>query len=204
MTRAGFVMANLGRRKTRTILTLLSIVTAFLLFGLLQAVNVLFSAGADFNAQVQRGAEQLLPHERSHAMYEPFLSVLDIEVPVIAALNGHAFAGGAMLAMAHDLRVMRDDRGYWCLPEADLGLPLTPVMHGVVAAKLPCVTAHEAIITGRRYTAAQALEAQIVHQTAAEADVLDAAVALAEPLTGKGVIAEHKQLLYGHVAALLP
>jgi putative ABC transport system permease protein len=48
MTRAGFVLANLGRRKTRTVLTLLSIVTAFLLFGLLQAVNVLFSAGADF------------------------------------------------------------------------------------------------------------------------------------------------------------
>jgi putative ABC transport system permease protein len=48
MTRFGFVIANLGRRKTRTILTLLSIVMAFLLFGLLQAVNVLFSAGADF------------------------------------------------------------------------------------------------------------------------------------------------------------
>jgi putative ABC transport system permease protein len=48
MTRAGFVMANLWRRKTRTILTLLSIVAAFLLFGLLQAVNVLFTAGADF------------------------------------------------------------------------------------------------------------------------------------------------------------
>ena len=48
MTRTGFVLANLGRKKTRTVLTLLSIVTAFLLFGLLQAVNVLFSAGADF------------------------------------------------------------------------------------------------------------------------------------------------------------
>jgi putative ABC transport system permease protein len=48
MTRTGFVIANLWRRKTRTVLTLLSIVTAFLLFGLLQAVNVLFSAGADF------------------------------------------------------------------------------------------------------------------------------------------------------------
>jgi putative ABC transport system permease protein len=48
MTRTGFVLANLGRRKTRTVLTLLSIVMAFLLFGLLQAVNVLFSAGADF------------------------------------------------------------------------------------------------------------------------------------------------------------
>ncbi len=48
MTRTGFVLANLMRKKTRTVLTLLSVVTAFLLFGLLQAVNVLFSAGADF------------------------------------------------------------------------------------------------------------------------------------------------------------
>ncbi len=48
MTRSGFVFANLLRKKTRTVLTLLSVVTAFLLFGLLQAVNVLFSAGADF------------------------------------------------------------------------------------------------------------------------------------------------------------
>ncbi len=48
MTRTGFVLANLGRKKTRTVLTLLSIVMAFLLFGLLQSVNVLFSAGADF------------------------------------------------------------------------------------------------------------------------------------------------------------
>ena len=48
MTRTGFVFANLLRKKTRTVLTLLSVVTAFLLFGLLQAVNVMFSAGADF------------------------------------------------------------------------------------------------------------------------------------------------------------
>ena len=48
MTRTGFVIANLMRKKTRAILTLLSIVMAFLLFGLLQSVNVLFSAGADF------------------------------------------------------------------------------------------------------------------------------------------------------------
>jgi putative ABC transport system permease protein len=48
MTRTGYILANLGRTKTRTILTLLSIVMAFLLFGLLQAVHVLFSAGAEF------------------------------------------------------------------------------------------------------------------------------------------------------------
>jgi len=48
MTKTGFVLRNLFRKKTRTTLTLLSVMTAFLLFGLLQAVNVLFSAGADF------------------------------------------------------------------------------------------------------------------------------------------------------------
>lgn len=48
MTKTGFVIANLFRKKARTSLTMLSIITAFLLFGLLQSVNVLFNAGADF------------------------------------------------------------------------------------------------------------------------------------------------------------
>src|SRR5262249_59761085 len=48
MTRAGFVIANLFRKRTRTILTLLSVIMAFLLFGLLQSVNTIFNAGADF------------------------------------------------------------------------------------------------------------------------------------------------------------
>jgi putative ABC transport system permease protein len=48
MTKTGFVIANLFRKKTRTILTLLSVIMAFVLFGLLQSVNHIFSAGADF------------------------------------------------------------------------------------------------------------------------------------------------------------
>jgi len=48
MTRTGFILANLFRRKARTWLTLLSVTMAFLLFGLLQAVNVLFDRPADF------------------------------------------------------------------------------------------------------------------------------------------------------------
>ena len=53
----------------------------------------------------------------------------------VAAINGHAFAAGAMFATAHDFRVMRDDRGYWCLPEVDLGLPLTPAMTAVITGE---------------------------------------------------------------------
>jgi len=70
-----------------------------------------FSAGADFKAQIQRGGSDL-PHERSFAMYEPFLSVIDIEVPVIAALNGHTVGGGLGLALVSDIRVGARDARY--------------------------------------------------------------------------------------------
>lgn len=121
----------------------------------------------------------------------------------VAALNGHTFAGAAMLASAMDVRVMRTDRGYWCLPEVDLGLPLTEPMLEVVRARLPRTAAHDAIVTGRRYTGDEALAAGIVEHVAAEADVLARALALAEPMATKdrSVIATHKRMLYGDVAA---
>ncbi|MFN8052342.1 MAG: enoyl-CoA hydratase/isomerase family protein [Acidimicrobiales bacterium] len=122
----------------------------------------------------------------------------------VAAVNGHAFAGGAMLTCGFDERVMRDDRGYWCLPEVDLGLPLTPAMYAAVAAHLPPPTLHESIITGRRYDAAEALAAGIVEHTAPEADVLGLAIERAQAMASKNrsVIAVHKRQMYGAAADL--
>ncbi|GAA4230512.1 enoyl-CoA hydratase-related protein [Actinomadura meridiana] len=119
---------------------------------------------------------------RVHALYA---RVLSLPMPTIAALNGHAFAGGAMLALAHDFAVMRTDRGYFCLPEVDLGLSFTPGMAALVRSRLPGATAHEAMLTGRRYPAEEALAAGIVQRTAAEDEVLPAAVAWAASLAGK-------------------
>lgn len=114
-----------------------------------------------------------------------FSRLLQLPMITVAALNGHAFAGGAMFSLAHDFRVMRTDRGYWCLPEVDLGMPLRPGMNALITARLPKPTFHEAIVTARRYGAEEARAAFIVQQTAAEADVLGAAVALAAPHAGK-------------------
>jgi Delta3-Delta2-enoyl-CoA isomerase len=123
----------------------------------------------------------------------------------VAAINGHAFAAGAMFATAHDFRVMREDRGYWCLPEVDLGLPLTPAMNAVITSKLPRETAHEAIMTGQRYDAAEAQMSGIVNLTAPEDDVLADAVDLATDFAEKNraVIARHKQLLYADAIAVI-
>lgn len=130
--------------------------------------------------------------------------VLGLDMATVAAMNGHAFAGGAMLATAHDYRVMREDRGYWCLPEVDLGLPLTPAMYAVVAAHLPRPALRESALSGRRYDGPDALAAGIVDELAAEHDVVDRAVARAGELAGKNreVIAEHKRLMYGTALAI--
>ena len=131
--------------------------------------------------------------------------ILTFPAITVAAVNGHAFAAGAMFATAHDFRVMREDRGYWCLPEVDLGLPLTPSMNAVITAKLPRETAHEAIMTGQRYDAAEAQMGGIVNLTAHEDDVLADAVDLASDFAAKnrGVIARHKELLYGDVLQVI-
>ena len=59
---------------------------------------------------------------------EVFTSYLMSPVPTIAAITGHAFGNGAMLAGACDFRFMRNDSGFLCLPEIDLGIQLVPSM----------------------------------------------------------------------------
>jgi enoyl-CoA hydratase/carnithine racemase len=71
-----------------------------------------FSAGADFNSNIQRATPAATPSERSFAMYQPFLSVLDVAVPVIGALNGHAVGGGFGLALMCDIRIGAIDAKY--------------------------------------------------------------------------------------------
>ena len=121
---------------------------------------------------------------------------------VVFAITGHAFAGGAMLTCTGDARVMRNDRGYWCLPEVDLGLPLTVPMARVVTARLPWPAAQDAILTGRRFTGEEAAAAGIVDELAGEETVVARALELAAPMAPKdrSVIQAHKQLLFGDAA----
>jgi Delta3-Delta2-enoyl-CoA isomerase len=114
-----------------------------------------------------------------------FARLLSMPCPTVAAMNGHTFAAGAMLAICHDHRVMREDRGYWCLPEVDLGMPFTDGMNALIPARVPPMTAHEAMVTGRRYSGADALAAGIVNELAAEDQVLARAVDVAQSLSSK-------------------
>lgn len=159
------------------------------------ATGKFWSNGLDLEWLGQNGDEVPRFVERVHVLYSRLFAS---GVPTIAAIQGHAFAAGAMFALAHDQRVMRSDRGYFSVPEVNLGIPFTPGMTALLSARLAPKTLHEAATTGRRYTGEEALAAQIVDQLAGEDEVRTKAVELAASLaaTRGQTLATIKQRIY--------
>jgi enoyl-CoA hydratase/carnithine racemase len=114
-----------------------------------------------------------------------FARILTLPVPTVAAVNGHAFGAGAILAMAHDYRVMREDRGYFCFPEVDIHIPFTAGMNALVTSKLTPRAALDAMATGRRYGGGDAAAVGIVDATASSEGLREAAAGLVRDLAGK-------------------
>jgi Delta3-Delta2-enoyl-CoA isomerase len=112
----------------------------------------------------------------------------------VAALNGHAFGAGAILAAAADYRVQRVDRGYFCFPEVDLGLSMSDQFDAVLKAKFPAGSVLQGLLTGHRYDAEAARAAGFVDVVASEEALVDTAVGLVRDLVGKtpGTVASIK------------
>ncbi|RKP03739.1 hypothetical protein CXG81DRAFT_9069 [Caulochytrium protostelioides] len=128
-------------------------------------------------------------------MYHQLLTrMLTFCLPTVAALTGHTFAGGLMFAFAHDVRVLRSDRGLLCMPEVDLGMPLTPGMAAIVRAKVSdAQTLRALLIVGQRFDAAAALRGGLVDAAVpTRADVLPEAQRHAALLAPK---AAHREVL---------
>jgi putative ABC transport system permease protein len=120
MTRTSFVIANMFRKKTRTYLTILSVIMAFLLFGLLQSLSHLFSAGADFV-----GATRLVTQARvSFTQSLPISMVPKLEVvPGVARVAYSQWFGGVwqtntqVFTFAVDPQRYHDVYPEWVMPE---------------------------------------------------------------------------------------
>lgn len=131
--------------------------------------------------------------------------VLTLPIPTAAAVVGHAFGAGAMLALAHDFRVMRADRGYFCFPEVDIRIPFTTGMAALIQAKLTPQAAVASMTTGRRFGGDDAASLGIVDAVAAKDAVTTAAVDIVRPLNGKdpGTLGAIKQTMFGPAADAL-
>src|SRR4051812_35148836 len=142
-----------------------------------------FSAGVDLRRIADGGpayAEEFLP-----ALSEAFLAVFDCPRPVVAAVNGHAIAGGCVIAAAADVRIM--SAGTIGLTELLVGVqfPTVPLeisryAFGVVAARLA--------LTGETFGVDEALRLHLVDEVVAPDELLPRAVSRAAALGG---IASH-------------
>lgn len=111
--------------------------------------------------------------------------IQSMPVPWIAAINGHAFGAGALLAMSCDIRLQSKGKGWFCFPEVDIGVPMVDEMMFLLEQKLSKQTLHQALLTGKRYTAEQARDAGLV-DIASEADnLMEEALFLAAELGRK-------------------
>jgi len=108
-----------------------------------------------------------------------FKRVATCPMITIAAISGHAFAGGAILACAFDFRVMRSDRGFFCFPEVDLGIPFLPGMLALLESAIPLYKMNEMQYLGLRMTAEECEKHHIVTRACHKDDLMNETMAFA-------------------------
>jgi enoyl-CoA hydratase len=139
-----------------------------------------FSAGVDLFRVLDGGASYLarfLP-----AMKTLFETVLTFPKPAVAAVNGHAIAGGCILAAACDHRFMARGPGRIGIPELSVGVPFPTLPFVIVGARVPATLFRQLVYNGRLATADEAVPLGLIDETVEPDDLLPRAIAHAETL----------------------
>ena len=132
--------------------------------------------------------------------------VITLPVPTVCAINGHAFGAGLMIALCHDVRMQRVDRGFICANEMQLGLKIPTPELALFRHKIPMNAFFETVQLARRWTGPDALAAGLVQAVAELDDLLPLAEARANELAplaaNRELYGGQKERLYGENAVI--
>ncbi len=166
-----------------------------------------FSNGLDLEWMAARGShpggDRKVFAQETMAL---FGRLITLAVPTVCAIGGHAFGAGLMIALCHDQRIMREDRGFLCANEVELGLAIPEPELALFRHKVPMPAFYETVMLARRWRGPEAQAAGIVQRTAAGDAVLAEAVAMAAALAHLGgnreVFGWMKEHIHGENAAI--
>ena len=152
---------------------------------LCSALPQAFCVGADLKERARLDDDQL--RAQRSVFVEAFGAVLGIEVPTIAAVDGYALGGGCELALSCDLIVASDD-AILGLPEVGLGLVPGGGGTQLLSRRVGLNRALDLIVTGRRVTAAEALDLGLVDRGVPAGSARPAARQLADAIAAQSPV----------------
>ena len=166
-----------------------------------------FSQGIDVEwimGQMQKNEHQPVT-DFINEMDNVFKKLLLYPVPVIAAINGHAFGNGSIVSCACDFRFMRSDRGFFCFTEVNIGIPFRWGMNAFVKKAIPLHIFSQMQFTGNRYTAPELEKHNIIVKACAnQEDLMAQTIAFAKTFQKKrGIFGELKKRLYTDIVKVL-
>lgn len=140
--------------------------------------NRIYSNGLDLTEALA------LDHFFQHVLNRLYVKFLRFPMPTVAAINGHAFAAGFCLALAHDFRIMKDNdkkgKALMAMNEIEFGAPVPLGLVAVIEAKMPTSNSVVKCLTeAHRFGAKESLELGIVHAIVPEPEVLQESLKLA-------------------------
>jgi enoyl-CoA hydratase len=139
-----------------------------------------FSAGVDLHRVLEGGADYVAAFVPRIATC--FRRLFAFPKPVVAAVNGHAIAGGCVMVCACDHRVMAEESGTIGVPELLVGVSWPAWALEIVRYAVPPIRAQELVYSGRTLGADEAQRAGVVDEVVESEGLMDAALESAERL----------------------
>ena len=155
----------------------------------------MFSAGFDVQEVFTYDTARMRTFSR--AFFRMLDSLRCLPKPVVAALSGHTYAAGAIMALLCDVRVMSEGDFGFALNEVNLGVVLPARLIRALASEIPLQTGHALFLEGHVFKATDAIQAGLVDELVPAGNVAFRAATRARDLGHKppGAFAGHKRTL---------